>query len=158
MRWPLSGPWLLGAGFGAWLHWLHAPRLPLIDARAMRATTFFAGAIGAASEMTLLSERVGARTDLVAAAHSLRLMVVVLAIPFGLQASGLTGIENTRAGRPPVPRMPQAWPGAGALATGAGAVLMQRLGRANPWFMGALVVAMGLTMADIALSAIPVWL
>jgi membrane AbrB-like protein len=32
---------------------------------------------------------------------------------------------------------------------------MQRLGRANPWFMGSLVVAMGFTMAGITLSAIP---
>ena len=35
---------------------------------------------------------------------------------------------------------------------------MQRLDRANPWFMGALAVAMGFTMADITLSAIPVGL
>ena len=121
----------------------------------MRATAWFAGAIGAASEMTLLSERVGARTDLVAAAHSLRLMVVVLAIPFGLQASGLTGIDTAPAG----PRfVDAAGLAALALATGAGALLMQRLGRANPWFMGALVVAMGLTMAGVTLSAIPLWL
>jgi len=145
----------LGAGFGAWLHWLHAPRMPAVPPRAMRATTYFAGAIGAASEMTLLSERVGARTDLVAAAHSLRLLLVVLAIPFGLQASGLTGIDTAPAG----PRIVQVsgllWL---ALATGAGALVMQWLDRANPWFMGALVVAMGFTMAGITLSAIPVWL
>jgi len=146
---------LLGAGFGAWLHWLHAPRLPQVSARAMRATAYFAGAIGAASEMTLLSERAGARTDLVAAAHSLRLMVVVLAIPFGLQASGLTGIDPAPSGPRFVDAAGLAWL---ALATGAGALLMQGLGRANPWFMGSLVVSMGLTMAGITLSAIPVWL
>ena len=43
-----------------------------------RATTYFAGAIGGASEMTLLAEREGGRTDLVAAAHSLRLLIVTL--------------------------------------------------------------------------------
>ena len=120
---------------------------------AMRATAFFAGAVGGASEMTLLAERVGARTDLVAAAHSLRLMVVVLVIPFGLQASGLTGVDVTSPG----PRIVHP---SGLLALGvctvAGALLMQRLGRANPWFMGSLVVAMGFTMAGITLSAIPV--
>jgi len=145
----------LGVGFGAWLQWVHAPRMPGISPRAMRATSYFSGAIGGASEMTLLSERVGARTDLVAAAHSLRLMVVVLAIPFGLQASGLTGIDTAPAG-------PRVVHGAGlamlALATGAGALVMQWLGRANPWFMGALVVAMGFTMAGVTLSAIPLWL
>ena len=35
---------------------------------------------------------------------------------------------------------------------------MERLGRANPWFMGALAVAMGLTMAGVQLSALPPWL
>ena len=82
-------------------------------------------------------------------------MVVVLVIPFGLQASGLTGIDLTPAG----PRVVHP-AGLAALAalTGAGAWLMRRLGRANPWFMGALVAAMALTMAGITWSAIPAWL
>ena len=65
---------LLGWGFGAWLYRVHAPRMPQIPAGEMRATTYFAGAIGAASEMTLLAERENARTDLVAASHSLSLI------------------------------------------------------------------------------------
>jgi membrane AbrB-like protein len=32
---------------------------------------------------------------------------------------------------------------------------MVRTGRANPWFMGALLVAMGITMAGVELSAMP---
>jgi hypothetical protein len=144
---------MLGVSFAAVLYRLHAPRLAGVAPDAMRATAFFAGAVGGASEMTLLAERVGARTDLVAAAHSLRLMVVVLVIPFGLQASGLTGVDVTSPG----PRIVHP---SGLLALGvctvAGALLMQRLGRANPWFMGSLVVAMGFTMAGITLSAIPV--
>jgi membrane AbrB-like protein len=35
---------------------------------------------------------------------------------------------------------------------------MGRTGRANPWFMGALLVAMGLTMSGIELSALPPWM
>jgi membrane AbrB-like protein len=120
-----------------------------------RATTYFAGAIGGASEMTLLAERENARTDLVAAAHSLRLLIVTIAIPFTMQYSGLHGLDAV----PPAAR-DVSLPGFAVLAaaTGAGALAMQRLGRANPWFMGALVVAMGLTMASVHLSAIPVWL
>lgn len=49
----------LGLGFGAWLQRLHAPRMVDLDPRVLRATTYFAGAIGGASEMTLLAERVG---------------------------------------------------------------------------------------------------
>ena len=146
---------LLGVGFGTWLYRLHAPRMPDVPPDRMRATCYFAGSIGAASEMTLLAERIGARTDLVAAAHSLRLTIVVVLIPFGLQAWGLTGIDLT----PAVTKVVDA---TGllllALATGAGALAVRWLGRANPWFMGALLVAMGLTMGGITLSAIPQWL
>ena len=42
-----------------------------------------------------------------------------------------------------------------ALLTFAGGALMQRLGRANPWFMGALVVTMVITLSGVTLSAIP---
>jgi hypothetical protein len=144
----------LGWAFGGWLHRGHAQRFGG-TARQQRATSYFAGAIGGASEMTLLAEREGARTDLVAAAHSLRLLIVVLVIPFAFTFSGLQGIDLI----PPGPRQAQ-WPGLAllAVATGAGAWVMQRLGRANPWFMGALVVSMGLTMASVHLSAIPQWM
>ena len=40
----------------------------------------------------------------------------------------------------------------------AGGLLMRRLGRANPWFIGALLVSMAFAMADLQLSALPVWL
>jgi hypothetical protein len=41
------------------------------------------------------------------------------------------------------------------LASAAGAWLMAKTGRANPWFIGALLVSMLLTMAGIELSAVP---
>eukprot|EP01038_Epipyxis_sp_PR26KG_P002584 gene2584-3651_t len=93
----------------------------------MRVTSYFAGAIGAASEMTLLSERENARTDLVAASHSLRLLIVTVTIPFALQFSGLHGLDIL----PPTLRVVN-WSGLAlmALLTGAGALLMDRLERA----------------------------
>ena len=146
---------LLGLAFGGWLYRVNAPRMAGVSAPAMRATSYFAGAIGGASEMTLLAERAHARTDLVAASHSLRLLLVTVSIPFAMQFSGLQGLDLN-----PPPLRAVYWPGlaALALATGLGAWLMQRLGRANPWFMGALLVAMGLTIGGINLSAIPPWL
>ena len=143
---------LLGWGFGAWLYRLHAPRMHGVPAPMLRATSYFAGAIGAASEMTLLAERENARTDLVAASHSLRLLIVTLTIPLALQWSGLHGLDVLA---PPVRVVD--WQGLVLLGclTGAGALLMDRLGRANPWFMGAMLVSMGLTMASITLSAVP---
>jgi uncharacterized protein len=141
----------LGLVFGAWLQRVHAPRMPGLS----RATTYFSGAIGGASEMTLLAEREGARTDLVASAHSFRILIVTVLIPFALQFSGLHGLDATPPALRTVDPMGLALL---ALLTGAGAWLMQRLGRANPWFMGALVAAMALTMAGQHLSAIPQWL
>ena len=145
--------WALGLGwaFGCWLDRGHAHRMG-VPREQQRATSYFAGAIGGASEMTLLAERAGARTDLVAASHSLRLLIVTLVVPFALTLSGLHGLDATLPG----PRQVNL-PGLGllALATGAGALLLQRTGRANPWFMGALLAAMALTMASIELSALP---
>ncbi len=149
--------WALGLGlvFGGWLHRTNASRMVGVSSPVRRATSYFAGAIGGASEMTLLAEREHARTDLVAASHSLRLLLVTVTIPFAMQFSGLHGLDLN----PPALRAVH-WPGLVALAlvTGAGAWLMERLGRANPWFMGALLVAMGLTMNSINLSGIPTWL
>lgn len=143
---------LLGWGFGAWLYRLHAPRMHGVPASMLRSTSYFAGAIGAASEMTLLSERENARTDLVAASHSLRLLIVTITIPFALQWSGLQGLDILT----PTVRE-ESWPGLALLAllTGAGALVMDRLGRANPWFMGAMLVSMAITMAGLHLSAVP---
>ncbi|GKT01287.1 AbrB family transcriptional regulator [Acidovorax sp. SUPP3434] len=148
VAWALFGGWL----FGAWLYRVHAPHLQGVPAPVVRATSYFSGAIGAASEMTLLAEREHARTDLVAASHSLRLVIVTVTIPFALQFSGLHGLDLL----PPAVRVVDVQ-GLALLAglTGLGALAMDRLGRANPWFMGALLVSMGLAMAGITLSAVP---
>ncbi|KAF1044146.1 AbrB family transcriptional regulator [Xylophilus sp.] len=145
----------LGTAFGAWLYRLHAPRMHGVPAPMMRATCFFAGSIGGASEMTLIAEREGTRIDLVAASHSLRVLMVTVSIPFALQWSGLHGQGPLAA--------PVRVVDAGGLLllialTGVGALLMRRLGRANPWFIGAMVVSMALTMSGTTLSAVPQWM
>jgi uncharacterized protein len=152
----LAIAWALGLGwlFGWWL--ARANRETLGAHFEQRyATTYFAGAIGGASEMTLLAERAGARTELVAAAHSLRLLIVTLSVPFALTFSGLHGLDPTLPGARAVH--------AGGLtlllaATGLGSFLLSRTRRANPWFIGALLVAMGITMTGTELSALPPWI
>ena len=141
----------LGWGFGRWLHGRHAARIGGEPGTAW-ATTYFSGSIGGASEMTLLAERAGGRSDLVAAAHTVRLVIVTLLIPFVFQYSGLHGLDASLPGARTVE-----WRGLALLAatSGAGAWLMSRTGRANPWFMGALLVSMGVTMAGIEWSAMP---
>ncbi len=143
----------LGWAFGHWLHRRVEGRLGGTQ-RARRATTYFAGAIGGASEMTLLAEREGARTDLVAAAHSLRLVIVTVGIPFALTFGGLHGVDMVPSALREV-----AWGPLALLAgaTLAGALALRHLGWANPWFIGALLVAMVLTLAGVQLSALPTW-
>ena len=143
---------MLGLGFGAWLRRLHAGHLAHLTPAQLLSTTYFASAIGGASEMTLIAERQGARTDLVAAAHSLRVLLVTLTIPFALQFWGVSGLDTLPQGL----REVQAT-GLLTLAglTLVGALVMQWLDRANPWFMGALVVTMVITLAGVTLSAIP---
>jgi uncharacterized protein len=142
----------LGAAFGAWLYRVHAPRFPKVPPAAMRATTYYAGSIGGASEMTLLAERAGARTDLVASAHSLRVLMVTVLVPFGMQFWGVTGLDVSGTGFKTVSP-----PGLVALlcASACGGWVMHKLGRANPWFMGALLVAMVLTLMGHTWSALP---
>ncbi|HUR90030.1 MAG TPA: AbrB family transcriptional regulator [Ramlibacter sp.] len=150
IAWALALGWL----FGAWLHRRHACEIGGDEAQ-QRATSYFAGSIGGASEMTLLAERAGGRTEMVAAAHSLRLLIVTLTVPFALTFSGMHGLDPTLPGA----RFVQ-WPGLATLLalTLAGSFLMTRTGRANPWFMGALLVSMAIAMLGIELSALPQWM
>jgi membrane AbrB-like protein len=143
---------LLGVGFGSWLRRVHAGHLAHLTPAQLLSTTYFAGAIGGASEMTLIAERQGARTDLVAAAHSLRVLLVTLTIPFALQFWGVSGLDTLTLG---VRHVQPTGLLMLASLTLVGSLVMQRLGRANPWFMGALVVTMVVTLSGITLSAIP---
>ena len=142
----------LGLGFGAWLHRVHHGPGRFHVRGLTRITAYFAAPIGAASEMTLMAERHGAQTDLVASAHSLRVLLVTLMIPFGFQWAGLHGLDTTLPGARVVE-----WPGLALLGllTGMGCWVMVKLGRTNPWFIGALLVSLLITACGLTLSAIP---
>ncbi len=150
----LNIAWALGLGlaFGAWLYRVHHGPGRFHVQGLNRITTYFAAPIGAASEMTLMAERHGAQTDLVASAHSLRVLLVTLIIPFGFQWAGLHGLDTTLPGARVVHG-----PGLALLAllTGVGCWAMVKLRRTNPWFLGALLVSLLLTANDITLSGIP---
>lgn len=144
----LGAAWALALGwlFGRWLLWSQ-------PAGSVDATTaYFAAVIGGASEMAAWAERVGARVDLVAAAHALRVMLVVVVIPFTYQGLGLHGLDPA-----PVAAIGVRPLGLAALlaATAAGALLLHRLRQPNPWVLGALLVAMGLTASGQQWTAIP---
>lgn len=136
----------LGWAFHRWLAWTHPGEAA--------ATTWFAATIGGASEMAVLAERAGARVDRVAAAHSLRLMIVLVSIPFALQWTGVHGAD------PAAPALRAVDPAGLALLlvlTLAGVAVLRRLRLPNPFVLGALAVTAGLTLAGIDLSALPRW-
>lgn len=119
-----------------------------------RTTAFFAMAVGGASEMATQGERHGARVDRVAAAHSLRIMMVVAIIPFGFKFAGLQGMDPFVQGARAVD-----YPGLLLLvaATVTGAVAFKRFKVPNAWVIGPLLVAATLTASGIDLSALPDW-
>ena len=57
-------------------------------------TAWFAAALGGASEITSVAERSGGRPDLVASAHSLRILTVVLSLPAVYQLLWVAGQES----------------------------------------------------------------
>jgi membrane AbrB-like protein len=142
---------LIGAGFSAWLRWWAARGGLQVD----RTTAYFSGCIGGASEMVVLAQRHGGQLDLVAACHTLRVLMVVVIVPFGFQFAGLAGIDTALPGPKAVH-----WGGLlGLLAlASAAAWLLARLRLTNPWMIGPLLVALVLTSNNVEWSALPGWL
>lgn len=150
----VAGWWfllLVGAAFAVaagYIGGLVLSRLAGID----RTTAIFASVPGGASEMSVLGERFGARVDRVAAAQSLRILVVVIVIPFGYAWLGVHGSDAyTPGARDVVPRGLALL----LLATFAGGAVVQWLGVANAFILGALAVAIPLTASGVTLSAMP---
>jgi uncharacterized protein len=124
-------------------------------ARVDRTTAVFASVPAGAAEMAVLGERYGARVDEVAAAQSLRLMLVVVVIPWIFALLGLHGADAFRTGATEVR-------GGGLAAllafTFGGGLLLQRTRLPNAFVLGALAVAIPLTIAEVNFSAVPRWL
>jgi membrane AbrB-like protein len=123
------------------------------------ATAFFAMAVGGASEMAVQAERHGARVGHVAAAHSLRIMMVVGTIPFAVRWWSSHGWgAGLDAFAPLASRVDAGGLLLLILLTSVAALLLKRLRIPNAWVIGPLVVAMMLTAAGVQLSRLPEWM
>jgi membrane AbrB-like protein len=123
------------------------------------ATAFFAMAVGGASEMAVQAERHGAAVERVAAAHSLRIMMVVGTIPFAVRWLATHGWGAGLDAFVPLAGSVDA----GGLAilivlTGACALLLKRFKLPNAWVIGPLAAALALTAAGVQLSRLPEWM
>ncbi len=121
-------------------------------ARLDLTTGIFASVPGGAAEMTILSEQFGARTDRVAAAQSLRIMIVVLVVPAAYVLLGLHGSDLYVPGTATIRADGLALLMAATLVGGAVAQWMKL---PNAFVLGSLAVAIPLTALDVHLSAMP---
>jgi membrane AbrB-like protein len=148
--------WLLvlGALFAIGLGYVCGYALSAI-AGTDRTTALFASVPGGAAEMTILGERFGARVDEIAAAQSLRILMVVVSIPSIYAVLQLHGADPFLESASEV-----RWPVLAALlvATAVGGFVMQKLKAPNAFVLGALAVAIPLTALAFTASAVPRWL
>lgn len=124
-------------------------------ARLDATTALFASVPGGAAEMTILGERFGARSDRVVLAQALRVIMVVLVVPFAFTGLGLHGVDAYRPARFAVD-------GAGLIALLCIAAVvggaLAKLRIPNAWMLGPLGVTVALTLGGVSLSAVPTWL
>jgi len=121
-------------------------------ARTDATTAFFASVPGGAAEMTILGERYGGRPDRVALAQSLRILIVVIVIPFALTYSETHGSDVYQSIAAPVDYGYLLLLLAGGLATG---LCLNRYRVPNAFMFGPLALLIGLTASGVELSSMP---
>ncbi|MEO6564917.1 MAG: AbrB family transcriptional regulator [Casimicrobiaceae bacterium] len=117
-----------------------------------KTTGVFASVPGGAAEMATLGARFGARVDRVAAAQSLRILIVVAIVPGAITALDIHGTV------PYVQGATEFVPAGLALlllATLAGSTIFQKLNLPNAYVLGSLAVAIPLTGMEVDLSSMP---
>ena len=151
----LFAPWMVVAGVYALasgvISGIVLSRLADVDVR----TGFFASVPGGATEMSILAERFGVRTDLVAVAQSLRIVMVVSLLPFLFAYLDIHGADPYVQGARTF-----SWSGLAAQMglTALGGAALHRFRFPNGWVVGALCVALPLTAFEVNLSLVPPWL
>jgi membrane AbrB-like protein len=120
-----------------------------------RSTAFFASVPGGAAEMAILGERYGARVDRIALAQSMRILVVVIVVPFALTYSGVHGSDAYNPATVPLDWTKLAL----LLGIGAGAGGALAFARMpNAFMFGPLLATIALTASEAQFSSVPTWM
>ena len=145
-------PWFVALGFaaiamGGASGWVLA-RLSGCDG----ATAWFAMMPGGASEMAVTGERHGARTDSVAFAHSMRMLLTVTIFPVAITLAGFSAHEEYQEAFIPfsVPKIAVLF----AIAAACGWIA-RRIGLPTAYMIGSLAATVALTVNGIELSSVP---
>jgi len=118
-------------------------------------STFFASIPGGAMAMAVLAERYGAQIAPVAIAHSLRVSIIVIVIPFALTYGNIPLVAA--AYRPTLPLDPivlAAWLPFGFLL----GMVSERLRLHNGCLLAPIFFGAALTVSGVQLSAVPRWM
>jgi membrane AbrB-like protein len=118
-------------------------------------STFFASVPGGAMAMAVLADRYGAQIAPVAVAHSLRVSIVVILIPFALSYGGFP--LETSAYRPTVPlnfSILAPWLAVGCVL----GEVSERLRLNNGYLLTPIFFGAALTLSGFQLSAVPHWM
>ena len=150
----LHAPLVVAAALGSLVLGMGYAFILLRLARVDTPTAFFAALPGGASEMANLADRYGGAVDRIAAAHAIRVMMVVSVLPFALTFAGVHGtdlyvplVKAVDARHFPLL--------IGASLLGVGAFKLLRI--ANAWVLGPLLGVAVATLAGVPLSALPAW-
>ncbi|MDX1484496.1 MAG: AbrB family transcriptional regulator [Alphaproteobacteria bacterium] len=118
-------------------------------------SSFFASIPGGAMAMANLADKYGASIPPVAVAHSLRVSIIVIIIPFAVTYGGIP--LEAAAYRPELPLVVWIlipWLAVGVLVGEAS----ERLGLSNAHLLMPIVIGAVLTVSGVELSAVPPWM
>lgn len=132
--------------YGTWA----IKRFGQVDAK----TAYFSSPIGGAAEMSVLAEHYGGRMDLVASAHSLRILTVVVFMSLTFRMMGLgEALPDASSVSVDSPKLILLLGAATAVA-----LLAARFKLPNAWIMGPMLLSILLTSQEWTLSDLPQWM
>jgi membrane AbrB-like protein len=118
-----------------------------------RTTAFFASVPGGAAEMAVLGERFGGKVDRIVVAQSLRVLMVVVIVPFAMTLLGVHGSDAYEPAAVPLRLDGLAKLLAISLAT---SLLFAWLRLPNAFMLGSLSATIALTAGEVQLSSMPI--
>jgi membrane AbrB-like protein len=145
-------PWFVFLGFAAIGLGAASALVLLAVGKVDRATAYFSSMPGGAADMATMGERHGAQMDLVAFAHSVRMLLVVTVIPVSITLAGFSATDEYRPVT--IPFDPAGLASLFALAA-ASAWIAQRLRAPTAFTMGPLFLSIALTACGVTFSSVP---
>jgi hypothetical protein len=145
-------PWFVFLGFAAIGFGAASALVLMWLGKVDRATAYFSSMPGGAADMANMGEKRGAQMDLVAFAHSMRMLLVVTLIPVSITLAGFSATDEYR----PVTVAFDAMRLAELFAlAGAAAWIAWRLRAPSAFTLGPLLLSIAVTAWGLSFSSVP---